>query len=251
MTKPGVLFGDFMQFATRESYMADTELVIFGAGGPGKDLINIVKDINSREQGEKLDIVGFLDNDQEKWHKTIQGVEVLGPVKKAKELESDLKFVNTIGGPSYFWKVPSILKKSGIPLDRFKTIIHPDAYVDSNAEIGKGVVIYPGSNIYANAKIGNHVIINDAHVSHNTYVGDYSFIEGNANVAGQLDKSVFVGMNSAIKGGIEVGENSLIGMGAVVTDDVPEGVVVAGPSARYVRDTKETESKYEDIDPGN
>jgi UDP-2-acetamido-3-amino-2,3-dideoxy-glucuronate N-acetyltransferase len=47
-----------------------------------------------------------------------------------------------------------------------------------------------------------------------------------------------IGSNATILGGITVGENALVGAGAVVTTDVPDHAIVAGSPARIVGDVR-------------
>ena len=51
-----------------------------------------------------------------------------------------------------------------------------------------------------------------------------------------LERAVWVARGASILPGVRVGEGSVVGHGAVVTTDVPPGVVVAGNPARVVRD---------------
>jgi maltose O-acetyltransferase len=50
-----------------------------------------------------------------------------------------------------------------------------------------------------------------------------------------IGKNVWLGAGSAILKGVNIGENSVVGFGAVVTDDVPPNCVVAGNPARIVK----------------
>lgn len=50
-----------------------------------------------------------------------------------------------------------------------------------------------------------------------------------------VKSGISVGSGAALRCGITVGENALIGVGSVVTKDVPPGAVVAGNPARVVR----------------
>lgn len=48
-----------------------------------------------------------------------------------------------------------------------------------------------------------------------------------------------IGMNATILPGVRVGAHSIVGAGAVVTQDVPDYAVVAGVPARVIRDRRE------------
>lgn len=53
-----------------------------------------------------------------------------------------------------------------------------------------------------------------------------------------------IGMGALLLPGVEIGENAIVGAGAVVTKDVRPGVLVAGAPARVVRTLDETEFKH-------
>ena len=50
-----------------------------------------------------------------------------------------------------------------------------------------------------------------------------------------IEDSVFIGMNAIILSNIKVGNNSIVGAGAVVTKNVPPYSVVAGNPARVIK----------------
>jgi len=58
----------------------------------------------------------------------------------------------------------------------------------------------------------------------------------------RLCNDVFIGVNSVILRDVTIGEYSIVGAGAVVTKDVPPGVVVAGNPARIVKRFSSTKS---------
>ncbi|MBQ2884546.1 MAG: acyltransferase [Alphaproteobacteria bacterium] len=58
---------------------------------------------------------------------------------------------------------------------------------------------------------------------------------------------VYIGNNSLIMPGVEIGDNVLVAAGSVVTKSIPSGCVVAGNPARYVcsiQEYKERNLKY-------
>jgi serine acetyltransferase len=51
----------------------------------------------------------------------------------------------------------------------------------------------------------------------------------------EIGNGVFFGSGSIVLGAVKIGDNAVIGAGAVVTHDVPAGAVVFGNPARIVR----------------
>jgi len=227
--------------------MSATKIVILGAGGPGRDLLEIIKEINYLNEDSVYECVGFLDNDPDKVGLIINGIEVLGPVSVASDLDEGVRFVNTIGGDSYHWKLPDIIGEADVDDSRFETVIHPDSYVAESANLGHGVVVYPGSIIHSNANIGHHVMVKDARISHDQNIGDYTRIEAGVSMVGSADvgECCYLGMNCTLRESIE--QNVIVGMGSVVIEEVKAGKVVAGNPAKYIRDVEDSQDRYEEL----
>lgn len=50
-----------------------------------------------------------------------------------------------------------------------------------------------------------------------------------------IEDNVMIGANAVILEGIRVGKGSVVANGAIVTEDVPSGVVVAGMPAKIIK----------------
>jgi len=82
-------------------------------------------------------------------------------------------------------------------------------------------------------------------------IGDYSVIGlhsailTHCPIRGSLPckvgRFVYVGFGAVLLPGVTVGDNCVVGAGAVVTRDVPSGSIVAGNPARIIRKIKPTE----------
>lgn len=118
------------------------------------------------------------------------------------------------------------------------TIIHPAAAVSSHARVGAGSVVFAQAVVNACATVGAGVIVNTGSVvEHDCVVGDFSHISPNAVLAGgaRLQEQCWVGAGASVRQLLEVGKAAVVGMGAVVTKDVPAGSVVAGNPARVLK----------------
>jgi UDP-2-acetamido-3-amino-2,3-dideoxy-glucuronate N-acetyltransferase len=123
--------------------------------------------------------------------------------------------------------------------------------IDDGSKIGAFVEIQKGATIGKNCKISSHTFICEGvHIDDNVFIGHGVMFTNdlfpratNADGSQQTEsdwkvvetfvqKGASVGSNATILCGITIGENALIGAGAVVTKDVPAGMVVAGTPAR-------------------
>jgi sugar O-acyltransferase (sialic acid O-acetyltransferase NeuD family) len=207
------------------------KLVILGTAG---NCIDILEAVRSRQE---YDCIGFLDDDTSLLQRRIHGVPVLGRLDQASSL-GDVHFVNGIGSPKNFLKKPGIIARTGIPRERFATIIHPSAQVSPWATLDSGTVVLQQATIASGVKVGAHVILlPQAVLSHDDSVGDYTCIAGGAYVSGGISvgRCCYLGGNCSIIERIRIGDRSLVGLGSVVLEDVPEGSVYVGNPAKYLR----------------
>lgn len=103
----------------------------------------------------------------------------------------------------------------------------------NNVEIGNNVCIdraVLGSTILSrNVKVDNLV-----HIAHGVFVDENSLLIANSMIGGstKIGKNVWVAPSSAIINGCSIGDNVLVGMGAVVIKSVADDKVMVGNPAR-------------------
>jgi len=111
------------------------------------------------------------------------------------------------------------------------TVVHPTAWVADNATIGSGSQILAGAVIAPEARIGRQCIINtNASIDHESVLEDGVEVAPGAILCGL----VYAGVNAWICAGatvlprIRIGADAIVGAGAVVMKDVPDGITVIG-----------------------
>ncbi len=126
--------------------------------------------------------------------------------------------------------------------------------IDDNSKVGTFVEIQKNASVGKNCKISSHTFICEGvHIEDNVFIGhNVTFINDklprSVNFDGEMQnetdwkvvetfikKGASVGSSATILCGITVGENSIVGAGAVVTKDVPANTVVAGVPARIIK----------------
>lgn len=114
------------------------------------------------------------------------------------------------------------------------TVIHPRAFVASDARIGKGAQILAMSAVCSNATLGCAVIVNtSASIDHDCVIGDGVHIGPGANLAGEVrvDEYAFIGAGAVVLPRLKIGRSAIVGAGAVVIRDVAADEVVVGNPA--------------------
>lgn len=207
---------------------------IYGSSGCGRSLMPVAREF-LQAQGIVAEIY-FIDDSLEK-ETVINNHKALN-YNDFKCLDIKDKFVLIAIANSHIReKLVSQLEKDEIHL---WSIFSNQSVIMDDVKVSEGAAISPFVTIGSNVRVGKAFHANlYSYVEHDCIVGDYvTFAPGvkcNGNV--HIEDHVYIGAGAVIKQGsphkpLTIGKGAIIGMGAVVTKSIPEGVTVAGNPAK-------------------
>ncbi len=210
--------------------------IIFGAGTYGEVYLAYLQEAG-------IEVVGFVDDNPSVQGASICGVEVLGgksilpellssgaaeaiycPIGNNKVRVEILEYARSIG-----YQTPNFIHKSAC--------IAPDVLLAED-----GVYILTGTTVMPHVAIECDTMISvGSSIIHHTKLQQGTFVSNGVNLGANIcvHKQAYIGMGATIMTGVRtIGENALIGAGAVVIKDVPDYAVVAGVPAKIIKYNK-------------
>ena len=199
-------------------------LVIIGCGDLAKELINWMIHSELYENiGERL---FFIDDIQNK-NFYVNNLEIiyLGKICNVS-LDKKDKFYLGISDPKVKFRVVNQLTEKKA---YFESFIHPSAIVSPSSKIGKGCIIFPYSVCSNNSQLKDFITLNThSAVGHDAFVDSYCTISSMVDLTGNvvLGKRVLVGSGARFLPKVQIGEDSIVGAGAIVYRSIPKGKTI-------------------------
>ncbi len=202
------------------------KLLIIGAGGHGKVVADIALKMDRWKE------IAFLDDNEE--FKTSMGIEVIGKSADMYRYIKDYDIFVAIG-TNEMRKI--IQEKLEIRGANIPVLIHPEAVIGREVEIGVGTVIMAGVVVNCCTTIGKGCIINTgATIDHDNVCEDYVHISPGVHTAGavRIGKGTWLGIGSIVSNNITITSGCTIGAGAVVVRNIGKsGTYVGIPARRF------------------
>jgi len=164
----------------------------------------------------------------------------------------------TIVDPASTWIEAGVEIEPDVTIQPF-TVIRGDVRIASGVEIGPFAYVRPGTVLGERSKIGTFVEIKKSTVGagskipHLSYIGDAEIGE-NSNIAAanvtanfkhepgqpkaktRIGSNVRTGVDNTFDAPVEIGDDSWIAAGAVITDDVPPGSLAGFPPRQLTKE---------------
>lgn len=204
-------------------------VVILGSGGQARV---VVEAIESRKCAH---ILGFVDGGESQPHPRYATLGLDEDLERLLASLGPFDLIVAIGDNTVRQRVVNKLAIRG--MHTYLTVIHPQAHVASDVQVGSGSFVAIGATLCVGARLGQHVLINtNASVDHDCVIEDFAAIAPNAALGGavRIGKGAMVGMGATVLPGLTIGDGATVAAGAVVTKNVANGDVVMGVPAKSV-----------------
>lgn len=192
-----------------------------------------LKEIRERMYGQKL----YYCNDEDLMREQMKALELLYDFNKTRPSEQDKrekilkKMFAEIGDDCYIeppfhanWGGKNVHFGNGVYANFNLTMVDDcDIFVGNNVLFGPNVTVSAG--------------IHPIHPELRSKQAQY-------NIPIHIGNNVWIGANSVILPGVNIGDNSVIGAGSIVTKDIPSNVIAVGNPCRVLREINENDMKY-------
>ncbi|MBU5591091.1 acetyltransferase [Clostridium sp. MSJ-4] len=207
------------------------KIVLIGAGGHCKVIIDIIKSVDEYE------IVGITDKVAKE---NILSIPIIGDDSILKKLyDEGVQYafisIGAIRDMSIRNSIYKKLKDIGFIIP---VLIHKTAIVSTYSYIEEGTCIMAGAIVNIGANVGKNCIINTGSiVDHDCKIAQNTHISPNVAIAGgvSIGFNTHIGIGSSVIQGIRIGNNVTVGAGAVVVNDVEDNSIVVGIPAKVVK----------------
>ena len=209
-------------------------LVIFGAGGMGRELLVMLHQLN--EARPTWEVRGFYD-DEAPATPTVAGLPYLGRADDLNATAEPLAVAVAVGSSA---GRAAVVARLTSPRLRFPTLVHPSVALQPYQRItmGTGCIIQQGVKLMTDVTLGRFVFINaGSTLGHDAVLEDFCSLMSHVDLSGgaYLEAGAYLGTKATVIQSVRVGRNSILGAGAVAVRDIPANCTAAGVPARIIK----------------
>ncbi|OUO93093.1 NeuD/PglB/VioB family sugar acetyltransferase [Cloacibacillus sp. An23] len=203
-------------------------LVIYGAGGLGREILSLIR----RDYADEWRVVGFIVDCDDR-PDMVEGIPVFSPeYLKTADLAVVFGFTDTRQKNKRLTQLECYRNLS------FPNILSKHAIINKDCKLGKGIVVTDFCSISTKAVIEDGVFLNVGTViGHDVVIGKACSIMPQCAVSGfvKVGCETFIGAHSFVLQGKTIGNSVTIAAGTVVCRDVCDGGMAMGSPAKVLK----------------
>lgn len=208
-------------------------IIIYGAGGFGREIACLLRLINEKEY-EKWNLIGFLDDNPNLTGTENEYGTVLGGADWLNTQSEPLAVAVAVGSPN---AVKSIVSKITNPNVEFPNLYAPTTtFLDKESlRIGRGNIFCSNCFISCNVKVGDFNLFNGyIPIGHDTEIGNYNVVMPSCNISGgvKMGDCNFLGVQSVVLQYIKIGNETRVGANSVIMRKTKDGYLYIGNPAK-------------------
>jgi sugar O-acyltransferase (sialic acid O-acetyltransferase NeuD family) len=203
-------------------------LVLVAASGLAREALQTIR------AGDAYEVIGFVDDNPALWGEVIDDVKVLGGLEVVHDLADTAVLLCAGTGIAR----TSLASRLGLQDGRYATVVPPNVLVPPSCAVGAGSVLFAGCVLTTTVSLGRHVVaMPNVVLTHDDVIDDFATLCAGVALGGSVHvgSRAYVGMNASVRQRRRVGADAVIGMGAVVLNDIPDGETWVGVPAERLQ----------------
>lgn len=214
------------------------DLIIIGSGGCMRELVWQIQEVNKVKA--TWNILGYIDNVPPVYGTSVlvgaQEIPYLGDDDYLLGQSKQVNAVICVGSSDLRKKIAEKLSQN--LWIQFPNLILGGTKICQDAVLGKGCIVSMDVRISTNVTVGDFVFFNTGSiVCHDDVIGDYVTLAPDVKLAGAVTVGAGseLGIGAKAIQGVSIGENTVVGAGAVVVRDLVGGGKFVGVPARRIQ----------------
>jgi sugar O-acyltransferase (sialic acid O-acetyltransferase NeuD family) len=207
-------------------------LAIYGAGGMGRHVAHLARRHDLRE-------IVFVSDMGAEIGSIVNGLPVISFADLVSDAHREKPVSIAIADGSARRRLAEKCKTHGLATT---SLLSSDAVVHQPSLIGEGAIVCGFTTIEDDARIGSHLHLHVySYIAHDCVVGSFVTFAPRVSCNGRvvIEDDVYIGTGAIIKPGtrerpLRIGRGAYIGMGTLVTKDVPQNAVFVGNPGRCI-----------------
>jgi sugar O-acyltransferase (sialic acid O-acetyltransferase NeuD family) len=213
-------------------------LAIYGTGGFGREVAPLVRVMLESEHGAaEGDGLVFVSDIETQIGRVVNGIPVISFDALISPMHRTREVIVALADWRTRRQIDTRCKDHGL---RFASLAAHSHRSYDDVSVGEGAIFCEHTICTSNVRIGRHFHCNIySYVAHDCVVGDFVTFAPRVSCNGRvvIEDDVYIGTGVVIRDGkadrpLTIGKGAIVGMGSVVTKDVPPGAVVIGSPAK-------------------